>query len=192
MENFLVDIARESPEFYRLLDDMLAFNLAWLDNWIALDYEGLHFADDWGEQTRLMIKPDTWRRVFKPRYAEMFKKVRDAGMHVWYHTDGHANDILPDLVEIGVNVINCQVAAVGHDWIAENLRGEVAFRTDIDRQYVMPFGSPAEVKEEVHRTFEACGGPEGGIIACGEIAPDVPLENIRAMYEAFLEYGTYT
>lgn len=191
MQNFLMDIAQEPPEYYRLLDDMLAFNLAWIDKWIALEYEGLHFADDWGEQRRLMIRPATWRRVFKPRYAQMFKKVRDAGMDVWYHTDGYVSDILPDMVEIGVNVINCQVPLMGYDWIAENLRGKVAFRTDIDRQYVLPFGSPSEVKEEVHRTFEACGGPEGGIIACGEIAPDVPLENIRAMYEAFLEYGTY-
>jgi len=53
-----------------------------------------------------------------------------------------------------------------------------------------PFGSPAEVKEEVQRVFEACGTPDGGIIACGEVAPEVPLENIRAMYEAFREYGT--
>jgi uroporphyrinogen-III decarboxylase len=52
-------------------------------------------------------------------------------------------------------------------------------------------GSPAQVKEEVHRTLQACGSSQGGIIACGEVGPDVPLENIRAMYEAFREYGTY-
>ena len=62
---------------------------------------------------------------------------------------------------------------------------------DIDRQRVMPFGSPAQVKEEVHRTFEACGTADGGIIACGEIGPDVPLANVRAMYEAFRQYGRY-
>jgi uroporphyrinogen decarboxylase len=74
---------------------------------------------------------------------------------------------------------------------AANVRGKVAFRTDIDRQHVMPFASPAEVKEEIHRVFEACGTPDGGIIACGEVGPDVPLENIRAMYEGFREYGRY-
>ena len=84
-----------------------------------------------------------------------------------------------------------EVAVIGHDWLADNIRAKVAFRTDIDRQQVLPFGSPAEVKEEVHRTFAACGTSTGGIIACGEIAPDVPLENIRAMYEAFAEYGVY-
>ena len=49
----------------------------------------------------------------------------------------------------------------------------------------------SQVKEEIHHVFEACGTPEGGISACGEAGPDVPLANIRAMYEAFREYGTY-
>ncbi|MBC8446867.1 MAG: hypothetical protein H8D78_03870 [Chloroflexi bacterium] len=192
MENFFMDTAIESREFYRLLDDLLAFNLRWIDTWAVLEYDGLHLADDWGAQHQMLIRPGTWRRVFKPRYAEMFQRVHDAGMDVWFHSDGHINEIMGDLIEIGVDVINVQAPVVGHDWIARNARGKIAFRTDIDRQHVMPFGSPAEVKEEVHRTFEACGTPQGGLIACGEIAPEVPLENIVAMYEAFLEYGTCT
>lgn len=183
--------ATESREFYQLLDDLLAFNLRWIDKWTALEYDGLHFADDWGSQNGLIIKPETWRRIFKPRYAEMFRRARARGMDVWYHTDGQIRDIFGGLIEIGVQVINCQVPVVGHDWLARNGRGRVAFRTDIDRQHVMPFGLTTEVKEEVHRTFEACGSSKGGIVARGEVGPDVPLENIRAMYEAFLEYGTY-
>ena len=190
MENFLMDIAGESKEFYRLLDDMLEFNLRWIDQWTSLEYDGLHFADDWGGQTGLLIKPAAWRRIFKPRYAQMFQRARARGMDVWYHTDGQVRDIFGDLIEIGVQVINCQVPVVGHEWIARNVRARVAIRTDIDRQRVMPLGSTTEVKEEVHRTFEACGSSRGGIIACGEVGPDVPLENIRAMYEAFREHGT--
>ena len=191
MENFFIDIAGESKEFYRLLDDMLAFNLRWIDKWTKREYDGLHFADDWGDQRGLMIQPDRWRRIFKPRYAEMFRRVHAAGMDVWFHADGRVNDIVGDLIEIGVDVINCQTAVVGHDWIAANARGKIAFRTDIDRQRVLPFGSAAQVKEEVHRTFEACGTPRGGLVACGEVGPDAPLENIRAMYAAFREYGSY-
>ena len=192
MENFMMDIATESKPFYRLLDDLVNFNLRWIDNWTSLEYDGLNFADDWGGQASLIINPETWRRIFKPHYAEMFKRARDKGMDVWYHTDGQVRDIFGDLIEIGVQVINCQVPVVGHEWIANNVRGRVTFRTDIDRQQIMPFGSLSEVKEEVHRTFEACGSSKGGIVACGEVGPDVPLENIRAMYEAFREYGTYS
>ena len=63
-------------------------------------------------------------------------------MDVWYHSDGRINDIFADLVEIGVDVINCQMAVVGHDWIAANARGKVAFRTDIDRQQGLPLARP--------------------------------------------------
>ncbi|MBN1940198.1 MAG: hypothetical protein JW843_11480, partial [Candidatus Aminicenantes bacterium] len=69
------------------------------------------------------------------------------------------------------------------------IRGRAAVRTDIDRQRVLPFGSPAEVRDEVARTFASCGTDEGGLIACGEIGPDVPMENIRAMYESFRACG---
>ena len=191
MENLLMDIACPSPEFYRLLEDLLAFNLRWIDKWVQLPYAGLHFADDWGAQHRLMIRPEQWRRIFKPRYAQMFRPVKAAGIDVWFHSDGRINEILGDLIEIGVDVINSQTKVVGLEWVAANVRGKVAFRTDIDRQRVLPFGSPAEVREEVHRTFEACGTAAGGIIACGEVGPDVPLANIRAMYEAFRQYGRY-
>ncbi len=191
MENVMVDLATEPAMLGRVLDDLLAFNLRWIERWHRLEYDGLHFGDDWGGQHNLLVRPETWRRVFKPRYAAMFAAVREAGRDVWFHTDGSVNEILGDLVEIGVDVINVQVAVVGHDWIARNLRGRVAFRTDIDRQRVLPFGSPAEVNEEVQRTFEACGTSQGGLIACGEVGPDVPLENIRAMYVAFREFGRY-
>jgi uroporphyrinogen decarboxylase len=192
MENFFADLATESGEFYRLLDLLLDFNLRWLDKWIKLDYDGYEFADDWGHQYGLMMNPKPWRRIFKPRWAEMIKKVRSAGKDVWFHTDGHANEVLGDLVEIGANVINCQVSVVGMEWVAANLRGKVAIRTDIDCQHLLPYGSPSEVKEGVHRTLEACGNSAGGVVACGEIGPDVPLEIIRAMYEAFVEYGAYS
>jgi uroporphyrinogen decarboxylase len=89
----------------------------------------------------------------------MFRRVKQAKMHVWFHSDGRINVILDDLIEIGVEVIDRQTKVVGLDWVAANVRGRVAFRTDIDRQHVMPFGSPAEVQEEVHRTFESCGTP---------------------------------
>ncbi len=58
MENLLVHVATESPALFHVMDDMLAFNLRWIDRWTALEYDGLHFADDWGGQDRLMIRPD--------------------------------------------------------------------------------------------------------------------------------------
>jgi uroporphyrinogen decarboxylase len=185
MESFMMDLAAETPAVLRLMDDLLDFNLGWIDRWLRLEYDGLHFGDDWGAQGALLVRPALWRRLFKPRYAEMFRKIKAAGRDVWFHSDGFINDIVGDLAEIGVDVLNFQIAVVGHDWTERNIRGRLAVRTDIDRQRVLPFGTPEEVRAEVARTFAACGSSTGGVIACGEIGPDVPLDNIRALYESF-------
>lgn len=189
METLFIQLATEPPSLLRLMDDLLAFNLRWIDRWLTLEYDGLHFGDDWGSQSALLIRPAQWRRLFKPRYAEMFRRVKSAGRDIWFHSDGFINDIAGDLAEIGVDVLNFQVAVTGHDWAARHIRGRIAVRTDIDRQSVLPFGSPSQVREEVAHTFESCGTADGGIIACGEIGPDVPLANIRALYEAFRSCG---
>jgi hypothetical protein len=186
-ENLLVAITMEIPEIHRLRDDLLRFNLAWLDNWLASDYQGLHFADDWGSQTSLIIPPALWRSFFKPVYKEMFSKVKKRGLHVWYHSDGNILEIIPDLIELGVDVLNCQASVMDMNELGK-FAGKIAFRTDIDRQKVLPFVTPDEVKEYVFKLFHNLGTQDGGIIACGEISEDVPLENIKAMYEAFTEF----
>lgn len=186
-EATLVDIETGRPEIRRLRDDLLRFNLEWLDRWISLPYQGLHFADDWGSQANLLISPRTWREFFKPAYAEMFGKVKRAGLDVWFHSDGNIGDILPDLVELGVNVLNCQASVIDRGALRE-CAGRLCFRTDIDRQNVLPFVSQDNVKAYVWELFHDLGTADGGIVACGEISEDVPLQNIEAMYEAFVEF----
>ena len=117
----------------------------------------------------------------------MFTKVKNRGLHVWYHSDGQILEIIPDLIELGVDVLNCQASVMDIHELGK-FAGRIAFRTDIDRQKVLPFVSPAGVKDYIFRLFHQLGTPHGGIIACGEISEDVPLENIRAMYEAFIEF----
>jgi uroporphyrinogen decarboxylase len=186
-ENLLIALTTEMPEVYRLRDDLLKFNMAWLDKWISLDYQGIHFADDWGGQTNLLISPDQWRSFFKPAYKAMFSKVKNRGLHVWFHSDGQILEIIPDLIDLGVDVLNCQASVMDMSELGR-YAGKIAFRTDLDRQKVLPFVSPREVKDYIFRLFHHLGTPHGGIIACGEISEDVPLENIRAMYEAFTEF----
>ena len=189
MENLMMDLAEGSREIFRLRDDLLAFNLRYIEKWCACEYEGLHFADDWGDQKSLLISPELWRKFFKPVYKQMFEKVTAAGMHVHFHSDGYIIDIIPDLIDMGAKVINCQANIIGLDMLKKTCAGSVCFRTDLDRQRIVPFGTPGEVKRHVRDVFDHLGTPKGGIIACGEIGPDMPLENIRAMYEAFMEYA---
>ena len=186
-EPTLVDLVDDRAELYHLRDRLLEFHLAWIDRWLALDYGGLHFADDWGAQSTLLIPPSRWRSFFKPVYEAMFSKVKSAGVDVWFHSDGMISDIIPDLIELGVDVLNCQVSVMNRDDM-KSFAGEICFRTDIDRQGLLPYASPDEVREYIHQLFHDIGTPDGGIVACGEISEDVPLENIRAMYDAFMEF----
>ena len=186
-EATLVDLSTNRKEIHQLRDDLVDFNLQWIDRWLEQEYQGLQFADDWGSQTGLLISPDQWRSFFKPAYAAMFAKTKAAGCHVWFHSDGNITDILPDLVELGVDVLNCQAKVMDMD-VLRSYAGRICFRTDLDRQSLLPYGTPQQIRQAVHELFDALGTPGGGIVANGDIDTDVPLENIRAMYEAFLEY----
>lgn len=155
----------------------------------ALD--GIHYRDDWGTQQALMIRPELWRTFFKPAYARLFGLARDAGKHVWFHSDGAIAAIVPDLIEIGVQVLNPQVDAIGRERLAALCRGVVCIEADIDRQWVLPYGTPEDVRAAVRADVEAFGGPEGGYIGRGEMAGDVPWENVVALLDEITRCRTW-
>jgi uroporphyrinogen decarboxylase len=147
----------------------------------ALD--GIHFRDDWGTQQALMIRPELWRAFFKPAYAHLFALACDAGKHVWFHSDGAIEAVIPDLIEIGVQVLNPQVNVIRRERLASLAAGRVCIEGDIDRQWVLPYGTPQDVRAAVRADIAAFGGLDGGYIGRGEVAGDLPLENIVALLD---------
>ncbi|MGQ9729648.1 MAG: uroporphyrinogen decarboxylase family protein [Candidatus Zipacnadales bacterium] len=189
--NYFVDLAEDNDGVHELADRMVEYNLYSIKRYVQAGVDCITFGDDWGAQDRLLIHPDEWRRFFKPRYARMFEVAREAGVHVWFHTDGWILEIIEDLIEIGVTILNPQHACMGTQRVGEICGGRICIRTDIDRQWVLPFGTPEEVVTAVKEAIEAFGRFNGGVLLHGEIGPEVPLENIEALYEAFYEYGRY-
>ena len=155
----------------------------------ALD--GIAFRDDWGTQLALMISPSLWREFFGPAYGGLFRMARDVGKHVWFHSDGAINAIVPDLIEMGVQVFNPQVDALGVESAVALCAGKTCIQGDIDRQWTLPFGSSDDVRAAVRRDIDRFGRFDGGYIARAEAAGDVPLENMVAVYEEAVAYGTY-
>lgn len=145
--------------------------------------DGIHFRDDWGTQQALMIRPRLWREFFKPAYGQLFGLARNAGKHVWFHSDGAIGEIIPDLIEIGVQVLNPQVNTVGREELASLCEGVVCVEGDIDRQWVLPFGTPQDVRAAVRADVHAFRGADGGYIGRGEVAGDLPFENIVALLD---------
>lgn len=103
------------------------------------------------------------------------------------HTDGHIWEIIPDLIECGVNVVNPQVRANGLENLARVCKGKVCVNLDLDRQ-MFPFGTPADIDAHVREAVETLGSPEGGLWLQAEIGPDVPLENVEAIAAALEKY----
>ena len=195
--NYFMDLAVDCREVHELADRMVAYNIrdmkGYFDACARYDCtpDGVFFGDDWGSQNALLIHPDMWRRFFKPRYKAMFDVVKDAGAHVWFHSDGWLWEIIDDLIEIGVDVLNPQHELMGMDRVADKVRGRCCIRTDLDRQHIIPRGTPEEVVAHVKHAIKAFGSENGGVILHGEVGQDVPFANIEAMYKAFRQYGKY-
>jgi len=191
-ENLLSDIALDAQEAYLLRDAMVEHQIEYLRKAARLDADGFHFGDDWGTQVSLIIRPETWRRFYKPAYARMFEVCKAAGKHVHFHSDGVTWEIMHDLNEVGVDVLNIQHSIMDLAAIKREFGGKSAFRSDLDRQHILPHGTRDEIYAHVREVFDALGSCDGGLIGHGEIAPDVPLENVRAMFEAWKEIGAYS
>jgi uroporphyrinogen-III decarboxylase len=180
LEDLLVEPER-CAQLRELILDVMVRRVERLCRLDALD--GIHFRDDWGTQQALMIHPQLWREFFKPAYARLFSLARNANKHVWFHSDGAIGEIIPDLVEIGVQVLNPQVDVVGRERLRALCGPRTCIQADIDRQYVLPYGTPEEVRAAVRTDLAALANSQGGYIGRGEAAGDVPLENLEALYD---------
>jgi uroporphyrinogen decarboxylase len=155
--------------------------------------------DDIAGQQALLISPQMYREFLKPRHKQLFdaqKRLFASPFYVWFHSDGAIYDIIPDFIEIGVDVLNpVQLTARGMD--AEKLKRqygrEISFWGGaVDTQNVLPRANPDEVRRDVKERIR-CLAAGGGFVfaAVHNIQDDVPAENIIAMLEAFRELRDY-
>lgn len=150
----------------------------------------VEYNDDVGSQDGLMMSPDMWRKYLKPRIARMFELIGSFGKHVRYHSCGGVRDILPDLIDIGLEILTpFQPLAKGMEPVAlkRDFGRHLTFHGGIDMQELLPRATPRQVQEETRRLMEVLN-EGGGWIACSShnLQPDTPPENIVAMYETLL------
>ena len=149
--------------------------------------------DDIATQRGMMISPQMWREWLKPRLASIYSAVRSKkpDIHIWYHSDGDCRAVIPDLIEIGVTILNpVQPECMDPVWVKREYGKDIGLWGTIGTQTTMPFGTPAEVRETVKRMIDLCGTGGGLFIAPTHvIEPDVPWENIAALFDACLEFG---
>ncbi len=194
MDNFLMDLSTEAAAAEALLDKLVESHMAGLDRLLPAvgdNVDLIQLGDDLGTQKGPFFSVEMFRRFFKPRYRKIIEHIRRLSPHiiVFLHSCGSIYDYIPDLIEVGFQVLNpVQIGARNME--PERLKRE--FGRDVtfwgggcDTQHVLSRGTPAEVRDHVRRNIDILA-PGGGFVfnQVHNILAEVPPENIIAMYEA--------
>ncbi|MEA3337900.1 MAG: uroporphyrinogen decarboxylase family protein [Chloroflexota bacterium] len=198
LEKFMMDMALGEPYIEALIDRVKEFSIGIGKSLVDLGVDGIWFGDDFGAQNGMLISPRMWRRVFKPRYAELFQefKARNPDLLIMYHTDGAVAPILDDLVEIGLEVFNpVQPNVPGHEAhdLKSGLGDRLSFWGAIDQQHLLPNGTAAEIEADVAEKIRVLGDGGGYMCAPAHIVQsDVSPENVEAFIAAVMKHGSYS
>jgi uroporphyrinogen decarboxylase len=150
-----------------------------------------YLGDDFASQKNLLFSPALWRRYLKPLYAKLFEIGELAGKPIWFHSCGNILSVLPDLIEIGVDIwetVQLHTLPISPERLKEEYGKHITFFGGVNIQR-LPFVSPSEVALEVQHCIKALG--RGGGYICGpdhHIKPDVPPENVIALFDAAVNF----
>jgi uroporphyrinogen decarboxylase len=201
MDVFLLKMAEDPDLAAALLRRITDSCKALMGNFLAecgdlLDI--VKIGDDLGMQSGLLISPKMYRRLLKPLHAELIAFIKErTHAKVFFHTDGDVFDLIPDFVEIGIDILNPIQTSAGRmsnlAALKERYGQNMAFCGAIDTHRVLPFGTPEQVRDEVRRVIQVLG-PGGGYMLASvhTLMNDVPAENILAMVDAVEEFGRYS
>jgi hypothetical protein len=200
LENTWMDIYDAPERLGKLLDLLVEMNLVAIEKYAAEGVDGFIFCDDWGLQNRLMIAPDAWREIWRPRYARIYQAAHAAGMLTFLHSCGYIVAILDDLIESGLDVIHMdQQENMGLELLGQRFGGRLTFFSPVDIQQTMAHGSLDEIRAYCRQMVRLLGRPEGGFIArwySDPVGAGHRQEAIDAMCEEFLrisdeQYGRH-
>jgi hypothetical protein len=190
LENTWLDIHQHPEELGKLIDTLVDMNLYAIEQYARAGVDGFIFADDWGFQQGLMISPNSWRELWKPRYARVYEAVHAAGMFAFLHSCGDIRAILDDLIEIGLDVIDMQQQEnMGLEELGRRFRGRLTFWCPVDIQKTMVYGTMDDIRAYCRRLVTTLGTPQGGFIAqfySDPVGAGHRPEAVDAMCEEFL------
>ena len=170
-----------------ILDIPFNYHLAAAKRLVEIGVDLIWTGDNIGGQSAMILSPAMWRRIFKPRMAKFFAELKriNPRVKIAYHSDGVIYPIIPDLIEIGLDVLNpIQPACMDPARLKREYGDKLCFWGSIDEQHTLPFGTPADVRSEVRARLETLGAGGGLILGpTHHIQLDTPMENFWAMVE---------
>lgn len=197
LEKFLVALGTGADYVEPLLDEVMTFNIAAGRRLVEMGIDVILTGDDMGSQAGMMISPRLWRRYFKERLRGVFAELKAANpdLILAYHSCGAIAPIIPDLIEIGLEVLNpVQPTAAGMApaGLKSTFGDRVAFFGGLDTQGAIPFGTVADVRDEVRTRIREMGAGGGYMVGpAHDIQPEAPVENVLAIFDAIREFGIY-
>jgi len=184
----MIDRPADVRELFRRIAD---YQIGVIRQYLRMGVDIVRFAEDYGAQSSLLISPRHWRALIKPELARMFAVAKEDGALVWLHCCGHVMEIIPDLIEIGLNVLDPVQVRANDQAAVKRLYGDrLCIMGGIDTQYLLATATPDEVTEEV-RTRIALLGPGSGFILAPDTLIPVPEANYRAYLSAAECFGRY-
>jgi uroporphyrinogen decarboxylase len=192
--NLLEDMALNPQGVEELADMVFGVETDIIRQMKAHGFHAVSLWDDWGTQTGLVVDPALWRRIFKPRYIRQVETAHSCGLDVFFHTCGYVYPIIPDLVEIGYDMLNLgQPDINGIEELGRDFGGKICFVAPVNYQTTSLTGTTEEIYEEARRTVESLGRFNGGLICLLIYYKSMGMseENYKATVGAFQKYGRY-
>lgn len=150
--------------------------------------EMILYGDDWGMNDRLLFSLRWWRDFIKPWQAKLYRVAKQYGLIVYQHSDGRVEDLLPDLVEMGVDIVNIQAECNNWPSVKKKFAGRLTLWGGVSAR-TLDLGAPSDVEAEVKTVAEL--GREGGVVLAPGHSMKYPVENVEAIKRAWLKYGRY-
>ena len=190
-ERMLSDFALKPEIAEQLLDIPYQYHLTAAKKLTQMGVDMIWLGDDVGAQNAMLISPKMWRRFFKQHMADFIAELKaiNPQVKVAYHSDGNIYSIIPDLIEIGLDVLNpIQPASMDPVRLKQEYGDKLCFWGSIDEQHTLPFGSPVDVQNEIQTRLKTLG-KNGGLILgpTHHVQLDTPLENFWAMVEGITQ-----
>lgn len=184
-EQLLMDFVLNPDLADTILEIPYQFHLTAAKKLVEMGVDMIWIGDDVGAQSAMLISPNHWRRFLKPRMANFIAELKQINpqIKVAYHSDGNILPIIPELIEVGVDVLNpIQPACMDPAQLKKEFGDRLCFWGSMDEQFTLPFDSPAGVEAEVIRRLKTLG-KNGGLILgpTHHVQLDTPLENFWAM-----------
>jgi uroporphyrinogen decarboxylase len=193
MQEMLIDFYENQEVAHALCERIHRMNMFMTEEFAADGVDIMLFGDDVGTQNGMMFSPEIWREFFKDRLAKQIAKAKEMnpGIVTWYHSDGDIGAIIPELIEIGLDILNpVQPECLDPVEMKEKYGDSLAFWGTIGTQSVMPFGTPHDVRETVKRMIDKVGYDGGLLLAPTHcLEPEVPWDNINAFVETVRDFG---